>query len=84
MHATLRVVRALGRANLCGGLGRPGAPPQVQLLVKDCVRTQALFREDAYLRECEAIVTRVDDDGVELDRTVFYPHAVARRAMLAI
>ena len=38
------------------------------------MRTQALFREDAYLRECEAIVTRVDDDGVELDRTVFYPH----------
>lgn len=36
--------------------------------------TQALFREDAYLRECDAVVTRVGDDGVELDRTVFYPH----------
>ena len=36
--------------------------------------TQALFREDAYLRECDAVVTRVSDDGVELDRTVFYPH----------
>lgn len=35
--------------------------------------TQALFREDAYLRECDAVVTRVSDDGVELDRTVFYP-----------
>ena len=35
--------------------------------------TQALFREDAYLRECEAVVTRVGDDGIELDRTVFYP-----------
>ena len=35
--------------------------------------TQALFREDAYLRECGAVVTRVGDDGVELDRTVFYP-----------
>ncbi len=35
--------------------------------------TQALFREDAYLRECDAVVTRVGDDGVELDRTVFYP-----------
>jgi misacylated tRNA(Ala) deacylase len=37
------------------------------------VTTQALFREDAYLRECDAVVTRVGDDGVELDRTVFYP-----------
>jgi misacylated tRNA(Ala) deacylase len=35
--------------------------------------TRALFREDAYLRECRAIVTRVTDDGVELDQTVFYP-----------
>ena len=35
--------------------------------------THALFREDAYLRECDAVVTRVGDDGVELDRTVFYP-----------
>ncbi len=35
--------------------------------------TQALFREDAYLRECDATVTRISDDGVELDRTVFYP-----------
>ena len=35
--------------------------------------TQALFRDDAYLRECDAHVTRIDEDGVELDRTVFYP-----------
>jgi misacylated tRNA(Ala) deacylase len=35
--------------------------------------TRALFREDAYLRECRAVVTRVTDDGVELDQTVFYP-----------
>lgn len=35
--------------------------------------TQALFREDAYLQSCEAVVTRIDDEGVELDRTVFYP-----------
>lgn len=35
--------------------------------------TEALFRSDAYLRDCEAVVTRVTDDGVELDRTVFYP-----------
>jgi misacylated tRNA(Ala) deacylase len=37
------------------------------------MKTRALHREDAYLRECEAIVTHVGDEGVELDRTVFYP-----------
>ena len=35
--------------------------------------TNALFRTDAYLTHCDAVVTRVTDDGVELDRTVFYP-----------
>ena len=35
--------------------------------------TIAIHRDDAYARECEAVVTRVADDGVELDRTVFYP-----------
>ncbi len=35
--------------------------------------TDALFRADAYLRSCEATVVAVNDDGVELDRTVFYP-----------
>jgi misacylated tRNA(Ala) deacylase len=37
------------------------------------VATQALHRDDAYLRTCTAVVTAVGDDGVELDRTVFYP-----------
>ncbi|MBM3353694.1 MAG: alanyl-tRNA editing protein [Betaproteobacteria bacterium] len=35
--------------------------------------TQLLFREDAYLRACEATVVAVHDNAVELDRTVFYP-----------
>lgn len=35
--------------------------------------THALHREDAYLTHCDAVVTHVHDDGVELDRTVFYP-----------
>jgi Ser-tRNA(Ala) deacylase AlaX len=35
--------------------------------------TLAIHRQDAYARQCEAVVTRVGDDGVELDRTVFYP-----------
>jgi len=36
--------------------------------------TEELFREDATLTECEAVVTAVDERGVQLDRTVFYPH----------
>jgi misacylated tRNA(Ala) deacylase len=35
--------------------------------------TEALHRRDAYLRVCDAVVTHVYEDGVELDRTVFYP-----------
>lgn len=35
--------------------------------------THALYREDSYLTSCDAVVTHVGDDGVELDRTVFYP-----------
>jgi misacylated tRNA(Ala) deacylase len=35
--------------------------------------TAELFREDSYLRECDAIVTAVDDGAVILDQTVFYP-----------
>lgn len=33
----------------------------------------ALFREDAYARNCVATVTAVDERGIRLDRTVFYP-----------
>ncbi len=35
--------------------------------------TIELFREDGYLRHCDATVTAVDDAGVCVDRTVFYP-----------
>ena len=35
--------------------------------------TQDLFREDAYIRECTATVTAIGEQGVVLDRTVFYP-----------
>jgi misacylated tRNA(Ala) deacylase len=34
--------------------------------------TDCLFRDDSYLRECEARVVGVTDKGIELDRTVFY------------
>jgi len=37
------------------------------------VGTLAIHRNDAYAQQCEAVVTRITDDGVELDRTVFYP-----------
>jgi misacylated tRNA(Ala) deacylase len=35
--------------------------------------TQELFRQDAYLRETPATVLSVGEQGVVLDRTVFYP-----------
>ena len=34
---------------------------------------ELLFRDDPYLRACEATVVAVHGDTVELDRTVFYP-----------
>jgi misacylated tRNA(Ala) deacylase len=35
--------------------------------------TQELFRQDAYLRETPATVLAVGEQGIVLDRTVFYP-----------
>ena len=35
--------------------------------------TEELFREDAALLACEATVVAVDEAGIVLDRTVFYP-----------
>jgi misacylated tRNA(Ala) deacylase len=35
--------------------------------------TEELFREDATLLECEATVLAVDEAGIVLDRSVFYP-----------
>src|SRR5579863_4057599 len=35
--------------------------------------TQALFRDDAYLRTAVARVLAVSERGIELDRTIFYP-----------
>ncbi|HXP72718.1 MAG TPA: alanyl-tRNA editing protein [Stellaceae bacterium] len=34
---------------------------------------ELLFRDDAYLRSCEATVVGADARGIRLDRTVFYP-----------
>ena len=35
--------------------------------------TDELFRSDAYLRDCEASILRIEEGGIVLDRTVFYP-----------
>ena len=35
--------------------------------------TEALFRDDAYLKDCEARVVALEDGAVVLDRTVCYP-----------
>ena len=32
-----------------------------------------MFREDGYVRSCPARITAVDERGIHLDRTVFYP-----------
>ena len=34
---------------------------------------EELFRQDAYLKEADAIVTAQEERGVRLDRTIFYP-----------
>lgn len=34
--------------------------------------TETLFRDDSYLKSCEATVTSVGTEGLRLDRTVFY------------
>ena len=34
--------------------------------------TEELFRDDGYLKECEATVTAISEGGIELDCTVFY------------
>jgi misacylated tRNA(Ala) deacylase len=35
--------------------------------------TEELFREDASLSTCAAVITAIDERGIQLDRTVFYP-----------
>lgn len=35
--------------------------------------SERLFEQDAYLQECTATVAAADEDGIVLDRTVFYP-----------
>ncbi len=37
--------------------------------------TECLFRDDSYLRECDARVVAVNEQGVVLDRTIFYANS---------
>ena len=34
--------------------------------------TVELYLDDAYLRTCETVVTRIDERGIQLERTPFY------------
>jgi len=43
------------------------------MLVGNVTMTELVFRDDAYARSCPARVTGVDERGIRLDRTVFYP-----------
>ena len=38
------------------------------------IRTELVFRDDAYARSCTARVIGADERGIGLDRTVFYPN----------
>jgi misacylated tRNA(Ala) deacylase len=48
-------------------------PPHGVRSVQGSPMTEELFREDAALGVCDAAVTAIDEHGVQLDRTVFYP-----------
>jgi misacylated tRNA(Ala) deacylase len=60
------------------GTGRPGAgwrPTEDAPGREPALPTEELFRDDAYLTRCDAIVTAAGEGWVELDRSVFYPAA---------
>ncbi|MGC8657254.1 MAG: alanyl-tRNA editing protein [Thermoplasmata archaeon] len=37
------------------------------------MKTQLLYLDDSYMKECDAVVLKSGEDGIVLDRTVFYP-----------
>ena len=34
--------------------------------------TELLFNDDAYLKQSEAVITHIDQNSIQLDRTIFY------------
>ena len=34
--------------------------------------TELLFNNDAYLKQCESVITHIDQNSIQLDRTIFY------------
>jgi misacylated tRNA(Ala) deacylase len=63
------------RDSLADGMGGDlSSAPETQMQTDSRIpATQELFREDSRLRECEARLLSVDERGIRLDRTVFYP-----------
>jgi len=49
-------------------------PAHADMSAPTAPATIELFREDARLRTCDALVTAIDERGIRLDRSVFYPH----------
>ena len=37
--------------------------------------TIELFRNDSYLKSCNSKIIKIDDNGIKLDQTIFYPEA---------
>ena len=37
--------------------------------------TAELFRNDSYLKSCNSKIIKIEDDGIILDQTIFYPEA---------
>jgi misacylated tRNA(Ala) deacylase len=58
---------ARGFARLLAGIADPF------LKAHPSMATTELFRDDAYLKYCPAKVIAVDERGIQLDQTVFYP-----------
>ncbi|ABK15373.1 MAG: alanyl-tRNA editing protein [Methanothrix sp.] len=46
--------------------------------------TEALYLNDSYMRSFDAVVTNVDDTGVYLDRTAFYPRSGGQPSDLGV
>ena len=37
------------------------------------METELLYLNDSYMRECDSVVLKTSEDGIVLNRTIFYP-----------